>query len=99
MENYFVSSNTNQGENTQSSLTQSLSVKLLPSVYHSEPKSGASWSKWGGKWKRNMFHGSENQPCIRWRKESDDTYVVQDPEGVVWLMNEVSLKKLLGNKK
>lgn len=79
--------------------TKPLSIKLLPSVYHSEPKSGDNWSKWTGKWTRNIIYGSENKPIIRWRKESDDTYIVQDTEGVVWLMNEMSLKQLLSETK
>lgn len=79
--------------------TKSISIKLLPSVYHSEPKSGNGWSVWNGKWKRGLIHSSENKPIIRWRQESDDTYIVEDPEGVVWLMNEISLKQLLGEIK
>ena len=61
------------------------------SVYTMEPKSLNGTTCWNdGHW-NYQWSGRNSKPYtnrIRWRKESDGLYLVQDLDGVVWIMDE-----------
>ena len=61
---------------------------FLDSIYTMEPKS--SISKWDMHW--NYQWGSRTDVCgqgqCKWRKEKENQYIVQDKDGVIWIMDE-----------
>lgn len=71
---------------------------FLDSVYTLEPKS--SIQKWSGHW--NYQWGNQYCPGrsgqSRWRKEGENSYTVQDKDGVIWIMDEEAFNEFIGGK-
>ena len=66
---------------------------FLDSLYTLEPKS--FMSLWMGHWQYQW--GSRISPNVsgqcKWRKEEEDKYIVQDKDGVIWIMDEEAFNK------
>ena len=60
----------------------------LDSIYTVEPKSATQ--KWTGHW--NFQWGSRISPNVsgqcKWRQEKENQYIVQDKDGVIWIMDK-----------
>lgn len=52
---------------------------------------------WNYQWSGRISKSNNNE--IRCRREDDGTYLVQDVNGVVWVMDEAEFKNFLANTK
>lgn len=61
------------------------------SAYTSEPKSNSDIKMWDNHW--NYEWGGRNsiseETEIKCRKEEDGNYLIQDNNGIIWLLDEV----------
>lgn len=71
---------------------------LVDSVYTVEPKDQtSSWSDdhWNYQWSGRSMGPSTSSAGLRWREEGNGTYVVRDPKGAIWRVDQEELDRML----